>query len=388
MALSTPTARGNGVGTTSAVTGSFTPSANALLIASVFARQNTTVPAQPTISDTTGLTWTEIKDQQYDPGSNPRARGRMFWAQVGGSPASMTVTGSVSGASNTFIIVDEYTGAGTTDFTNAIGVGNAAGDPTVTLPNGAPTSTSSFHVHGWFGANNTIDNKAGWTELLDAQAGATTNRLYSVYDHTSAPSSLAATSSNGVCLAIGVEIKEAGSAAITGTASGSLDFTGSAAGTVAIVGTVSGSLAFTGSSAAVVAITGTGTGSLDLTGSAAGSVAIAGSAVGELDLSGATVGVVPITGAVAGDFPIEGAGQGSVAVLGVVTGDIEFTGEASGASGQFIVGTVQGVLTITGFSQGRGPRRATVARTYRPDYQTRPTAITTVRPRAISTGTR
>jgi hypothetical protein len=276
MALANPTHKGAGTGTTSAAV-TTTPTANATLVATVFARQNTSVPVLPTIADTSGLTWNLVKDQQYDPGANPRSRGAMYQAVVGGSPVSITITGTVSGAVNTFLIVDEYTGAGT-DFTNTNGNTNAAGDPSVTLPN-ALAATSSFHAHSWMGANNTINAVTGFTELLDAQAGATTNRLYSSYDRTSAPQTLTLSSTNPSAILIGVEVKEAGgSNNIAGTSTVAFSGAGAITGKGAVSGSASVSFASSGALAGTGGIAGSCALALDDSGTLAGSGDIAGSA--------------------------------------------------------------------------------------------------------------
>lgn len=337
-----PTARGNATGTTSAAPSAFTPSANSTLIATVFARQNTTVPAQPTISDTSGLTWVEILDQQYDPAANPRARARMFRATVGGSPSSTTVTGACAAANNTFIIVDEVTGNGT-DFSNVIGANNANGDPSMTLPN-VPASPSLVLAHAWFGSNNPVNAVTGFTELLDAQAAATSNRLYSAYDHTSAPQTISLVSSNFTCIAIAVEVKEPSTGAYTLTAAvGAFAVAGQAAGLRAarLLGAAVGAFAVSGQAAGLrrALRLAAAAGGLVLTGSAAGLVAgrRMTAAAGALVLAGQTAALRRGYGLV--------AAAGSFALNGLTAG-LSYARRLVGGTGQYLVAGQSAELTL------------------------------------------
>lgn len=113
MAVSTPVLAtpATGASSTSATTASFTPTANALLIA--FAAFRGSSGNIPTISDSIGGTWTPIAAGQ-DAGF---VGGRLFYQEVGASPAARTVTAVSTGATQTGIAIVEVTGAGT-DFSN------------------------------------------------------------------------------------------------------------------------------------------------------------------------------------------------------------------------------------------------------------------------------
>jgi len=183
MPIGTPTLRGSGGGTTSATTGSFTPGANDLLLAWVAGRRNTSVPVQPTCSDSTGLTWTGVTngDISYNPGANPRLRGRLFWARAPGSPAAMTVTGSITDAASTGIIVISISSA-QSSFSN-IKSTTAASNPSVTMDS-SPASTSIVAGFTTAGGTPAQTEPTGFTELTEITAN-TNLKLAASYDSTS-----------------------------------------------------------------------------------------------------------------------------------------------------------------------------------------------------------
>ena len=149
----------------------------------------------------------------------------------------------------------------------------------------------------------------------------------------------------------------AGTVRVAGAASGSLDLTGSAAGTVAVQGAASGTLDLTGTAAGTVRVAAAAAGDLALTGAAAGTALVAGAASGTLDLVGSAAGLVGdvITGAASGTIEIAGAAAGAVRVAASAAGSLGLTGSAAGTvadSGQ-ITAAAAGVLTLTGIAIGK-----------------------------------
>lgn len=207
MAIGTPIHRGNGGGSTSAVTGSFTPTAGATLLAFVTGLRSTTLPANPTVSDSAGLTWVERGAVDYNPGANRRMKSRLFVATVGGSPSSMTVTGACSDGTETTVTVTEVTGVGS-DFSNVITGTNSAGDPSGTL---AAFSTGGVGI-GFAAMQGSGGSTppSGYTELYDAtiSANGQSRRNTTVYDLTSPGTALSFSSSNTYSTMIGLELKE------------------------------------------------------------------------------------------------------------------------------------------------------------------------------------
>jgi hypothetical protein len=208
-AIGTPVNQFTGFSITGAATTSsaFTPPADSILIASVFGSQNTTVPAAPTITDSIGLTWTEITDVTYDGGTNPRYREKIFWASVGASPSSMTVTGTVTGVPRMSLSVISITGSGT-DFSNNMSSTSPVGDPSATLPS-APGANSA--VIGWAIASNGANafiQPTGFTELFDLTWPSNAGDTEFVYDLTSPTQTLSWTSTNLKTMGIAIEVKE------------------------------------------------------------------------------------------------------------------------------------------------------------------------------------
>jgi hypothetical protein len=207
VALGTPTHAGSGTGTTSAVTGSFTPAADSRLIFAVGARKNAGVPAQPTITDSLGsLTWTEIADAQNNFGADPDIRLRVFYStSVGGSPSSMTVTGSCADGATTTVNGFAITGSDT-DFSNfATAANSSSGDPSCTLPNTPAALIAGFMVAAGAAA---VTPPTGFSELHELVSGNL--RPESCYDDSS-PTTGAHTwsSTNGNSAGVVFEIKEA-----------------------------------------------------------------------------------------------------------------------------------------------------------------------------------
>ena len=169
MAVSTPTSLKtyNTTRTASAdTTSSFTPSANALLV-SVFQGVTT---GTCTITDSTGLTWTNINTTTY----NASNRYTVAYTQVGASPSSMTVT-ATWGASFTGYVtggVFQVTGHNTTTPLVAAGTktgsGTSATFSTATVP--ALSSSGNLQVLVACSRGPGANPEASWTSVL-GQAG-------------------------------------------------------------------------------------------------------------------------------------------------------------------------------------------------------------------------
>ncbi|VTZ61786.1 hypothetical protein [Sinorhizobium medicae] len=211
MPVGTPTLATPQIGATAAsvATASFTPTANALLIAFCAGRGSSATI--PTISDSLGGTWTPIGTGN-DAGN---VTGRLFYQVAGASPSAMTVTVNTTGGTQAAVGVIEVSGAGT-DFSNyQVGI-NAAGDPSVTM--GAYTAGSRVMVFGIGNAGAAWTSPTGFTELFDSEV-ATNLRLVPSYNDSSASTSLSWVSAATDSIGFGLEIKEAAAGAISGSAS-------------------------------------------------------------------------------------------------------------------------------------------------------------------------
>lgn len=210
MPVGTPALATPQIGATAAsvTTASFTPTANALLIAFCAGRGSSATI--PTISDSLGGTWTPIGTGN-DAGN---VTGRLFYQVAGASPSAMTVTVNTTGGTQAAVGVIEVSGAGT-DFSNQVGI-NAAGDPSVTM--GAYTAGSRVMVFGIGNAGAAWTSPTGFTELFDSEV-ATNLRLVPSYNDSSASTSLSWVSAATDSIGFGLEIKEAATGAISGSAS-------------------------------------------------------------------------------------------------------------------------------------------------------------------------
>jgi len=106
-------------------------------------------------------------------------------------------------------------------------------------------------------------------------------------------------------------IAEPSASGITGDASGTLDFSGSAVGVVRVAGAVVCDLPLSGAAAGAVRVAGTASGDLPLSGSGAGAVLVRGAALGALALQGAAAATVAIRGqgVAAIGFSVSGAAE-------------------------------------------------------------------------------
>ncbi|KKA13705.1 hypothetical protein VP03_12245 [Sinorhizobium meliloti] len=197
-----------GATATSVTTASFTPSANALVIACCVGRgSSATIPS---ISDSLGGTWTAI-GAGADAGN---VTGRLFYQVASASPSAMTVTVNTTGGTQSAVGIIEVSDAGT-DFSNYQAGINAAGDPSVTM--GAYSSGSRIMVFGIGNAGAAWASPSGFTELFDSEV-ATNVRLVPSYNDSSASTSLSWTSAATDSIGFGLEIKEPAAGAVSGSA--------------------------------------------------------------------------------------------------------------------------------------------------------------------------
>lgn len=215
MAIGTPVSQGTASGTTTGTTGSFTPTSGHYLIAFAFGRKNTSQMVLPAVTDSLGLTWTEIVDFPHDPGANPRLRMRAMYAVATGS--AMTVTATISDAASTGIAVMSVSGIGT-DFTNQGTNVNNAGDPSITLT--TPGATGAVVGFTFMTATNAITQVAGYTELVEFTANANMQAEI-CYDISSPAATVSWTSTNTLSVGFGVELKEPSSGGVTVNVTGS-----------------------------------------------------------------------------------------------------------------------------------------------------------------------
>jgi hypothetical protein len=188
-----------------ATTASFTPLADAVLIAFCAFRGSSGVI--PSISDSIGGTWTPIAVGQ-DAGF---VGGRLFYQETGSSPVARTVTCTSTGATQTGIAIVVVTGTGT-DFSNYHFDITTGSSQTVNMD---PYTSGSYVLAG------TVDNSGGtqnypgaFTELFDS-AVATNLRMSIAYmASATAPTSINITGSASDNYVWGIEIKEGGGAAV------------------------------------------------------------------------------------------------------------------------------------------------------------------------------
>lgn len=141
-------------------------------------------------------------------------------------------------------------------------------------------------------------------------------------------------------------LQETANTVVSGTAAGTVAFTGSGAGTASdhvFVGIAAGTAAFTGSAAGTAAdhvLVGAATGAVTFTGSATGAAA-------RHLFSGTAAGSVAVTGAAIGHITEHGSGAASVTVTGFAAGT---------ASHHVFVGAAAGVITISGTASGVASR--------------------------------
>lgn len=220
MALGTPTELAVAGATASSVTtASFTPTANAIIFA--FAVNRNTSASIPTISDSLGGTWNAMNAGHDGTG----IAARVFWQQIGGSPASMTVTVQGGGGAQHAVHVLEITGADD-DFSNLQSDLDANGDNALTMSAYAANSLCLGYSAVTAGAAMT--GPTGFTELYD-NAPATNTRIHVSYDMSSPDTSLVWAGSNNEAVAYGIEVKELSAGATLTADPGAYSISGAAA---------------------------------------------------------------------------------------------------------------------------------------------------------------
>jgi hypothetical protein len=157
-----------------------------------------------------------------------------------------------------------------------------------------------------------------------------------------------------------------GSVVFTGSASGTLANEGSATGAVVFGGSATGTLRIAGSATGVAVFGGSATGAQGTvnSGSATGAVRFIGSASGQLRNEGAATGAALFTGSAFGTLRVQGSAVGVVVFSGLASGDLPnegsaagavvFTGSASGSQGTpGNAGSAAGSVVFTGAATGR-----------------------------------
>lgn len=289
MALVLTQRAGAGATNTTATTATFTPSANSRLFAFASGRAAGVVPS---VSDSLGGTWTLVPGSNIDAGNVVCA---LYYQDIGGSPAAMTVTVTSSGSTQVAVGVTDITGH-STDLSNFVTNTNAAGDPSVTM--GALTSGSA--VIGWHAQNAgaaPTSTPAGYTSIYNSSP-ATNLRHSCFYDDSSPGTTLSWTSSGTDSIALGLEIKQAATGSAVGSSAGlatasavggsTIPAVGSAAG-IATVSGVAASPSAVGSSAGIATASATGVAEFRAVAASAGVAAA--SSVGRADFRGVGVSV-------------------------------------------------------------------------------------------------
>ncbi|MGH0371746.1 hypothetical protein NKY71_25325 [Sinorhizobium meliloti] len=210
MAVSAPTVIEDSAGFgTSISTFSFTPAANSILVAFIVARGSSAgIPTS--ISDSLGGTWTALSAGE-DAGS---AAARLYVREVVSS-ASMSVSATVSGGTQSAAVILNVTGAGT-DFSNFQAIVAATG--TSHTANMAPYAAGS-QVVGFVvtNAGQAMPPPSGFTEIYDLNTALNTRVQIQHASGATAPTAITWTTSNAATVAYGLEIKEPSSTPPSGS---------------------------------------------------------------------------------------------------------------------------------------------------------------------------
>ena len=187
MAISTPALQEKHFSNTTGpwTTGSFTPPANSLLVAFGFVMVDESVSspgvdaqADMQITDSAGLTWTKVVGHTQP---NSWASGLVAWvAQVGGSPASMTVTMSENGSWTAYSGCLQVLAVTAHDTADSVGHSEGfhrsdTGDGAWNLTMASAPALASMVIaalatdHDDAGGNDATPG-AGWTEIHDESA--------------------------------------------------------------------------------------------------------------------------------------------------------------------------------------------------------------------------
>lgn len=145
--------------------------------------------------------------------------------------------------------------------------------------------------------------------------------------------------------------------AVTGTATGTFGFTGSASGTVGtppVTGQAAAVFGFAAATVGVPRTAGTAAGSFGFTGSASGVDRAVGAAAAVLGFVGAAQGVDRPVGTATGTFGFAGTASGVLEVFGVAATLLGFTGAAQGFAGTPpVTGSAVGLFGFTATAQGQ-----------------------------------
>lgn len=220
MAVATA-AKANGTGssgtTVTASTGtvSIDPGESVLVFFASF-RSTIGPAAAATISDTAGVSWTEVNPGGWtlNFGTNPFIRIQAWVTRNNsGSTISTTVTCTSTTASGTLssgIAAVGITGNSTT-ITNFGSSANAAGDPAPSMAN-APAATSAAVGFGAFTGSVVLSAPTGFTELQAFQA-ASVRRFQTIHDDSSPAQTATWSSTDTNSLGVLIEIPIASAAA-------------------------------------------------------------------------------------------------------------------------------------------------------------------------------
>lgn len=214
----TPALRGTATGTGSTITtGSFTPTAGDVLYAAHDCVASSGAMAEGVISDTAGLTWSRYNSGTAGATSN---RVSVYWAQVGNSPASMTVTatagtGTLGSQALVVVSIGRADPAATTSTKKGLG-NSTTGDPSVTL--GSAPDAASTLLGFWMGPGAVaVTAPTNFTAITDLHSG-TQAGIEAAYDALSGATTNAySTTGTNAGAWFGEIIAAVFSAAITGT---------------------------------------------------------------------------------------------------------------------------------------------------------------------------
>lgn len=213
MAIGTPVLVSNaGASDDIFTTAAFTPAADSNIFVSIFARDTVAISNEYTISDSLGLTWTEIAS--FEGGaSSPFVRMAVFWARSTNTNMTVTVENpGVAQISATVVTVPMSTAPVLSNVDTSDGTGT--GETSCTLT-GSPAAAIMFATNS---ANGSYAQASGYTEILDAVPTGLTNiqRTCVAYDLTSPSATCTMTNAtSSKQLGIMFELLEGGGA-ITG----------------------------------------------------------------------------------------------------------------------------------------------------------------------------
>lgn len=367
------TTAGNTSNVAAYASASFTPTVGDLLV--VLANVAGTTTAAPTCTaSANGITFTLFDVQAHNVSANRLYR---FVANqtVGASPAAMTVTVNTGADAGTGALItvlgaqgmSKVGAAAIRQFTGADNNHATGGTtPSVTLAQ-APLTTNPVvaHTGNLTGTGTGLTPPSGWTEYSDASFSTPTTGMEVCGIASGFTGTTITAGSTMTVGAIGAfELDASTESAIpTGTATGTLTFSGTATGKRTPAAVAGGTLTFTGTATGVTVRRGTAGGALAFVGSAAGkrtpkgssngTLAFVGTSTGKRTPKAAGSGSLTFTGAAAGDAPTAGAAEGAA------SGSLTFTGTATGKRQP--KATTVGTLSLTGTATGaRHPAAITV----------------------------